>query len=885
MRASTSCNRRWAVVLAGLLCVFWLGLVLDRWLAADAAAQNKPNKTKKKEEEEEGDTKKPARSNKAPKKGEEEEGPAKPDETRPIDLKAEAAQAEGKTKQLFTTLAIPHDHLVMPSGRLDPVEPLPEFLGRNPTFKGDLEVNRIEKSGKRTPLKYRTGEVKGFIPFEAIALKEVNSYLTDKDLPHLVAAEKALIFALRFHSTGRQKRAEDAKKWAALEEKLRDKLLQVRLAEIPALASEAQTNKARWKDAFGMAEQLVKKYPESNDVQMALVTLTYQRALDTDRVDDYIAARRALVAFEGLFPAADRTESIRKGLMARAKRMAERAERLAEKDKERAVRILRQAAQIWPQPNLQDKLRTLDNEHPVLYVGVKSLPKYLSPATAWTDAERQAVELLFEGLVEPYFDAGGVWRYHPALAEGRPRVTFLGREFQLAHDAFWSDGKRVTATDVRHTVGLLKKADLAGRNTAWADLVEDPRVEGTPYQIRITLKNGFLDPLSLMTFKVLPRQVRNRVLPQADDEDFGLNPVGSGPYHVRGPATVEGYNYLVFAANPFYQRASKPGRPRISEIRFFVPKEPVREFRDGRLHLLLDLPTPRLRELKQLGLPEQSLLTLGNRRVYFLAVNHQNEALQNQHLRKAIAHAIDRDALLTSHFRGGYKGVDRDGRLMEQLGADSRPLHPELNGPYPPMTWACAPSSRVPARLYNLDLARSDAKRALAKLSKVNLTLKYPDDDPLVQKACQEICDQVGKLNGEIKITPVAVAPRDFRKAIFKRDYELAYCHYDYTSEAYWLWPLFDPSENARSPGGSNYLRYQNDDVLESYFRRAMNHCNFNEVRKLTQDIHAHLYEKMPLIPLWQLHTHLAVHSSLQTVDLDPLQIFTSAEDWKLEKK
>src|SRR5262249_8360129 len=36
---------------------------------------------------------------------------------------------------------------------------------------------------------------------------------------------------------------------------------------------------------------------------------------------------------------------------------------------------------------------------PILYVGVRSLPEFLSPATAWTDAERQAVELLFESLV------------------------------------------------------------------------------------------------------------------------------------------------------------------------------------------------------------------------------------------------------------------------------------------------------------------------------------------------------------------------------------------------------------------------------------------------------------------------------------------------------
>jgi hypothetical protein len=41
----------------------------------------------------------------------------------------------------------------------------------------------------------------------------------------------------------------------------------------------------------------------------------------------------------------------------------------------------------------------------------------------------------------------------------------------------------------------------------------------------------------------------------------------------------------------------------------------------------------------------------------------------------------------------------------------------------------------------------------------------------------------------------------------------------------------------------------------------------------------------MPLIPLWQLDTHLAYHHDLTPVRIDPLLVFSEVEQWKLEKK
>jgi ABC-type transport system substrate-binding protein len=880
------------VILVGLA----LGAVLlGRWAVLESAGQSK---AEKKEEVEEDEPAKPPAKSKVPKREEVEDDDSKPDETQPVNLGAEAKKATGDVQEFFQSLAYPYDELHMRGGRVDHVVPLKEFIGAAPNFQGRLKPTKITKEGKRIPLPHAIGkkDVASVKPFEEIALAKTDELLQkNRDLRHLQAAEKALVFALRLHLKARDRTGENEKRWKLLEMQLRDKWVAVRVDQVDALALKArelskdtsatqEAKDAAWQSAFALAEQLAKEHPGSRAVHFQLAQLALDHAQATETTEHYVAARRAFLTYVDRFPDSRKIQLLRDRLAGVAEKWVAEADDLAAKDKPAAILRLKKAAQVWPElKNLQEKLRALDLDNPVLYVGVKELPQKLSPATACTDAEKQAVELLFESLVQPDYE-DGTWHYAPQLADARPQVMSLGRHFHLDEDARWSDGKRVVAPDIRETVRLLKMPKLPGRDSSWARLVAPPRADKGPEEIDITLDAGCMDPLSFMTFKILPRQVGGKPLSRADDESFAEHPVGSGPYQYQGTEAGEGGRYAVFTANPFYQRASRRGRPFIREIRFFVYKDLAGAFRDGRLHLLLDLPTARVKAALEAGLKPDNILTLPNRRVYFLAVNHTNESLQNVHLRKALAHAIDRETLLKTQFRAGYAAVDRQGKLSTTMASKDRPLHPALNGPYPARSWACSPS--VPESLFELDRAKTEGNRALAKLGTVQLTLKYPNDDDRVEKACRDICAQVDKaFAGKIKITAEGLAPRAFQQAIRRRQYDLAYCHRDYASEAFWLQPLFDPEKNARDPGGSNFLRYQNDSELESLFHKTMTYRNFSQVKKVTHDIHEHLHDKMPLIPLWQLDTHIGVHPLLQPVGLDPLVIFSKVDQWKLERK
>jgi ABC-type transport system substrate-binding protein len=809
----------------------------------------------------------------------------------PADLARAAEGAPSAVADLYRRLARPYDEVSRPDGSRQRLS-LPG--GKAAADAGEAPITR----------------------YEQIALKAVNDFLAGNEPPPLErarAAEQALAAVLRFHLAVRERPAGEANPWQSLERRLADRLQEVRREELHIVARRAAADN-NWGPALTLAGRLRALYPDSKQVRTEAAGVWADYAAERLKAGDYAEAVAYVERVERAFPRTpEKATALARELQQKAEALVKEARALP--DPEAALAKLREARRVWPRlPGLYDEVLRRQGNYPVVNVGVRSLPEQLSPATAWTDPEKQAVELLFERLVREGYDATHGERYFPELAAGLPEVLPGGRRCRLRRDAYWSDGSRLTAFDVRQTALLLDSADLPGRTPQWKDLLERPEADH-PFRIDLRFRQAYLDPLAPLTFHVLPQTFNGQALNRADAPAFAREPVGSGPYRYDGRQTIGGRLCAVFKANPHYgwrvagggwreeddpqADAARAARPYIREIRFFAAKDPVADFRrpDDPLQLVLDLSADQVAPLKSAGAQVQ---TLPNRRVYFLAINHKVEPLgRSASLRRALAHGIDREAILTSVFRGGNP-VDRV--LTAALGvgteaaAGPQPeglagVHRPLNGPYPTGCWACAPATRVPANLHDADRARSLLREAKEKdaVARVELTLKYPDDDPRVGRACQEIARQlaaVGQAAGcPVRITPVPLPPHALRQALEKRDYELAYHHLDYGSEAYWLWPLFDTRPAALAPGGANFLQYRGDAALESMFRASMSQRDFSRVREITQDIHAHLFDHMPLVPLWQLDTQLAMHPQLLPTHLDPLLIFSDVADWRLKSR
>jgi ABC-type transport system substrate-binding protein len=796
------------------------------------------------------------------------------------------------TKALFAGLAVPHDEVTvrpikgvtvdgskLPSGTLK-VEPFVEHLGDPMDGKGTLELPLIEADGKpiRT-VPVGRNRILSVRYHEQIAVAEVKEYLeqpfgkydpSNKNylgrLDQIQAGETALAGVLQMHQSARQRGTRKGPGWDEVEAELRTGLLNVKRLQLGLLVGAKS-----WDAAFDFAQQLATTFDRPSehallapDVGTLLEKAIEDKAYTRDR---FAALRRRLRQIEEQFPANSKLVApINASLRSQAQALVDQAKRLEKEEKKAdALELLKQAEETWPDlPGLRDYHLKLGGAYQVLKVGMRELPLYLSPGWAHTDSEKRACELLFEGLVGLVPDAQGSMYYRPMLARGRPRVVELGRQFDLPRDAKWSDERPLRADDLAFTLKEIAEGRGSERGQAWSELVQATQRGTDPFRTKILLSQGLIDPLSAMSFKILPRHSR----PSPASEDFAKRPIGSGPF-VFVPRTSDADKFVTFKANPHYgARDNRAGLPYIREIRVYAPEDPVKAMKAEALDMAADLTAEQAAALAADPKIEVKLpaARTPNRRIYFLAVNHRRPNLANPELRIALALAIDREKLLNDHFR---KGLGKN-------------VHRPLNGPYPAGSWACSPlvgknkGNDPSLDPFDAELARAKLRTALSKLAQreVSLTLKYPQGDPVLASAVSALCGQVEKELPGVKLSSTALTPHQMREAVERtHDYELAYYCYDFPDESYWLKPLL---------GGENYLGYTGP--LQGRIEKAATLRNFRQVQEYARAMHQQLLEvEMPLIPLWQLDPLIALRKGrVEMPPIDPQTLFTRVEEWHL---
>jgi peptide/nickel transport system substrate-binding protein len=715
--------------------------------------------------------------------------------------------------------------------------------------KNPIIVSRPRRSGKTMALRPVLSILLVLaLPFPAFgqddiakALAEVDAALKDSTPTALETADKLLCQIAR---------AEE-KTLTQITAKLHD----VRSRRLQLFA-ESAASESDWVAAQRQAENWLAVDPSLRD---PVRTLWLRYGAAKLKADDFVTARKALNYLDEHFLQGDQADSLRRALRERSQALVQDAKKLPANQ---AIARMEEALILWPHaPGLRDDLEKLKKNYRVLYVAVRELPDNLSPATAFADSEVQSLDLLFRRLVQVHASDGGQ-RYSPDLIAGLPQMDGLSEQIQLRRDVYWSDGERLTSADVRHTAQLLEST------TGSRELLDLPRAEGRPFNLQWTAKQGLLDPLAPLRLYILPEKYRSQPLERADNAEFAKAPLGNGPFQFAGRQQEGKRTVAVFRANPYFDRPDKINAVR--EIRLVAWRDLSAE--QPLPQLVLDVSARSIADLKKTGY--SSFHHQPSRRVYFLALNQRVPALANLDLRRALAHALQRDKVLDDVFRS----PEVPAKLFQPL-----------SGPFPAHSWAYCPPPRVPADIYLPDLAKSLARKAGQQLGAIRLTLKFPADEPEVQQACNaiakqfaEVCEQV---QAKITIEPLPVSAKQLRDALMQRDYDLAYCHWDFPDNNLWLWPLFDPHPDAVKPGGSNYLGYDNDAKLQSLLRGAIIHRQFSAVREYQQNIHVHLYDSMPLIPLWQIPDVYATLPSLTTPGIDPQQAFLNVVDWSLSAK
>lgn len=806
-------------------------------------------------------------------------------------------------KKYFATMSVACDRISLASGKVVRVVLLPYLWDKdgakfraNPDGFGAAVLDDDNRPGD--PQAVLPKDVRAIDPFERFAVRETDKLVssTASDAPplydRLAAAERVLTAVLFYHDAAVEASPPRRRgpNWEPVKAEVVDKLLDVRTL----LVREAAQNKdwRRVNEAVAKYAELYKNKPKVLEELHAARLGEAAELVKSPVQADLERARDILAAFDAVAPNSDNetAKAVRTALAERAKQKLNDVGSTA--DKKRAQDLLNEAKQLTPDdPAVLAKQKELRAGYSGLVVGVPRMPRLMSPATAREDSERMAVELLFEGLLDPLPDEQYGRVFRPLLAAQKPLVSPLARDLTLLGNAAWgkAGGGTFDAADLVGTIQLMRaKRTLPSAEAAdWlADPTPDP---DDPNRVTLKFAHAHPDPRQLLTFKVLPGKYlagkKKGIDDQIGGDSFARTPFGTGPYTLAPgfvPADEDKpVKEIAFVPNAGYRR--RPGRigePELSEIRF-VPTagratdDLVRDVSAEQIHILTDVPTADLDKFR--GLPRATVVTAAsNRRIYMLAVNHTTDALKSADVRRGVSLAIDREAILNEIYRAGTKH------------------HQALAGPFPAGSWL-TPGTVKP--LYDRDLAAGKLRDATG-----HVKLLYPTDDVRAEQACKRIAAQVTAAGG-LEVEPEGVSPVDLRTRVDQGRYELAYLPFDYPDmwHSHALAALLDPS--AATDGGRNFLKYmakgtrptRADDGLAEALAELKTHRDSDvEVKKASKEVWDRFLEATPFVPLWQLDRHMVVSTSLKVYfdgrvkevpyeQLDPITLFANVSRWKLE--
>jgi peptide/nickel transport system substrate-binding protein len=233
--------------------------------------------------------------------------------------------------------------------------------------------------------------------------------------------------------------------------------------------------------------------------------------------------------------------------------------------------------------------------------------------------------------------------------------------FHLVEDAIFHDGKPVTAEDVAFSLGIVKANHPFGPSMFEAvERVDAP----DPHTAVIHLSHphpALMASLSPVLMPVLPKHVFGEG--PIETNPANLAPIGSGPfkfveYH-PGEQVILGRNEQFF----------RKGKPYIDRLVFKIVTDPMATLlalERGEIHYLPLANVP-LRDLKRVTANPALALTKSGYEAYgavsYLEFNLRQPPLDDVRVRKAIAHAIDKNFIVNQLLSG--QTIVLDGPLVK----------------------------------------------------------------------------------------------------------------------------------------------------------------------------------------------------------------------------
>ena len=260
---------------------------------------------------------------------------------------------------------------------------------------------------------------------------------------------------------------------------------------------------------------------------------------------------------------------------------------------------------------------------------------------------------IFDGLFTYDWDMA----LKPALAESwQVAPDGLAITFRLRPGVRWHDGQAFTAADVKYSLEeIWRKIHPRGRATfANVDAVETP----DPLTVVLRLRQPspvILSALNAYESQILPKHIYEGSDPLANP--VNLKPIGTGPFRFKEWVRGE---HIILERNPDYWEADKPYLDRI--VFRIVPDATARAalLETGQAQYAPYSPVPLSDVARLRALPGLMIETRGYEWIspwLFLEFNLRKPELADVRVRRAIAHAVNRDVIARTVWHGFGKAA------------------------------------------------------------------------------------------------------------------------------------------------------------------------------------------------------------------------------------
>jgi peptide/nickel transport system substrate-binding protein len=469
----------------------------------------------------------------------------------------------------------------------------------------------------------------------------------------------------------------------------------------------------------------------------------------------------------------------------------------------------------------------------IIVASLTSGPNNLDPRVGTDDASQKIHTLIFDNLVS----LDEHLRIVPKLAERLEHPDPLTYIAILRRGVRFHDGRPFTAEDVVYTFRcMLDPSFLSAKKGGYRELES---VEARdPYTVVFKLSRPFESfPMNL---NVLP------IVPNGAGQDMRDRPVGTGPYRFVRYDVDESVELAAYS--DYYA-----GRPKNDGVILrIVPDEVMRglELRKGTLDIFVNDVSPDI--VAQLRHePELQIVEAPGVDYQYIGLNLQDPALRDVRVRRALAYAIDRQAIV-DHLRRG--------------------LAAPAIGILPPASWAFAGDAfsfphdpaRAAALLDEAGFADPDDRGPRPRL---RLTLKVSNIEynRLQSSVIQQDLHAIGV-------------------ALDVRTYEFATLYEDVLAGNFQLFTLqwtggalVDPDILRRvfhsrqaPPAGFNRGRFSDPDV-DALLDRASASLDERERLELYQEVQRRVALAVPYVSLWYKTNVAVARRSLTGVHLSPL--------------